>query len=181
MMSYVDDKSAACHVNFLSAESIPFCKGGSIIMGRVDVGVLHMQSFWDSKVIKPNFHRRSTLFLWSWQKSSFIFVWIPSWSRVEYLRKYTLFACRYIHNSTVLYLMFISIQHVTSCNRVTHSCRCAHPLLHSGCACIWHSCVTLLQLVTCCISTHVQYNSGVIYSICPIYPHTVVCAIFRCL
>jgi hypothetical protein len=33
-----------------------------------------------------------------------------------------------------------------------------------GCGCIWHSCVTLLQLVTCCILTHVQYNSGVIYS-----------------
>jgi len=54
---------------------------------------------------------------------------------------------------------------VTCCNRVTHSCRCTHPLLYSRCACIWQSCVTPLQLITCCISTHVQYNSGVIYSI----------------
>jgi hypothetical protein len=37
------------------------------------------------------------------------------------------------------------------------------------CVCIWHSCVTLLQLVTCCISTHIQYNSGVIYSILDLY------------
>ena len=73
MTSYVDDKSAACHDNFLSAESIPFCKGGSNIMGRVEVGALHMQSFRDSKVIKTNFNRRSTLFLQSSQKRSLIF------------------------------------------------------------------------------------------------------------
>jgi hypothetical protein len=40
------------HGKFLGAKSIPFCKGGSITIGRVEVGVLHMQSFWDSKVIK---------------------------------------------------------------------------------------------------------------------------------
>ena len=39
MMSYVDDKSATCHVKFLTAELVPFCKGGSIILGRVKVGV----------------------------------------------------------------------------------------------------------------------------------------------
>ena len=60
MNSYVDDKSAACHVNFLSAESIPFCKGERIIFDRVEVGVPHMQSFWDSRVMNTNLNRRST-------------------------------------------------------------------------------------------------------------------------
>jgi hypothetical protein len=41
--SYVDDKSTACHVKSLSAESIPFFKGESIIMVWVKVGVLHMR------------------------------------------------------------------------------------------------------------------------------------------
>jgi hypothetical protein len=31
--------------------------------------------------------------------------------------------------------------------------------LRLGCARIWHSCVTLLQLVTCFISIHIQYNT----------------------
>ena len=57
------DKLAACHVTFLIAKSMSFCKGGSIIMGRVEVGVPHMQLFWDSNVIKTNINRRSTLFL----------------------------------------------------------------------------------------------------------------------
>ena len=53
MTSSVDDKLAAiCHVKFLSAKSITFYKGGSIIMGWVEVGVLHMRSFQDLKVIK---------------------------------------------------------------------------------------------------------------------------------
>ena len=39
---------------------------------------------------------------------------------------------RYIHNSTVLYLTFILIQHVTSCNRVTHECQMHAYLEHSG-------------------------------------------------
>ncbi len=50
-------------VKLLSVESKLFCKGGSIILGRIEVGVPHMQSFWDSKVIKTNFNCRSTLFL----------------------------------------------------------------------------------------------------------------------
>ena len=50
MTSYVDDKFATCHVKSLSAKLIPFCKGESIIMGRVKVGVRHVQSFWDSEV-----------------------------------------------------------------------------------------------------------------------------------
>jgi len=70
MTSYGDDKLAACHVKFLSTESIPFCKGGSIIMGRVKVGVLHMQSFQDSKVTKANVNHISTLFLQSSQKAA---------------------------------------------------------------------------------------------------------------
>ena len=70
MTSYVNDKSGACHVKFLSAKAIPFCKGGSIIMGRVEVGVPYMQSFRDSKVIKTNFNRRSTLFLRPPQKTA---------------------------------------------------------------------------------------------------------------
>ena len=45
------------------------------------------------------------------------------------------------------------------------TCRCVNPPLCSRCACIWHSCVTLLHHVTCCIWTHAQYNSGVIYRI----------------
>ena len=56
----VDDKSAACHVNFLSAELIPFCNGERIILGRVKVGVPHMQSFRDSRVINTKINRRST-------------------------------------------------------------------------------------------------------------------------
>ena len=48
---------------------------------------------------------------------------------------------------------------MTSCNRVTHSCRCMHPPLRSGCVRIWHLCVTLLQHVTCCIETNIKYNT----------------------
>jgi hypothetical protein len=48
---------------------------------------------------------------------------------------------------------------VTSCNRVTHECQMrAHPERSGGCAHL-HECVTLLQLVTCCIQTNVQYNT----------------------
>ena len=48
---------------------------------------------------------------------------------------------------------------MTSCNRVTHECQMrAHPERSGGCAHL-HECVTLLQLVTCCIKTNVKYNT----------------------
>jgi hypothetical protein len=69
-MLYIDDKSAACHVNFFSVDSTPFCIVRSIIMGRVKVGVRHMQSFWDSKVLKTNVNHRSTFFLHRHKKTA---------------------------------------------------------------------------------------------------------------
>ena len=66
MTSYIDDKSAACHVNFLSAKSKPFCKGGSIIMGWVRRGLSGSTAY--AVVLgfeghKNKFNRRNTLCL----------------------------------------------------------------------------------------------------------------------
>ena len=58
MTSYIDDKLAAFHVKILSPKLIPFCNGGSINMGLVEVGDPLMQSFWVSKVIAINFNLR---------------------------------------------------------------------------------------------------------------------------
>ena len=133
-------------------------------MGWVEVEVPRMQSFRDLKVIKTNFNRISTLFLWSSQKAASILY--------EFLHEVGQSYCANTHCShgytyitSLLYLMFISIQHVTIWNRVIHSCRCTDPLC-SGCVHIWHLCVTMLQLVTCCISTQVQCNSGVFIETC---------------
>ena len=55
--------------------------------------------------------------------------------------------------------MWVEIQHVTSCNRVTHECLMhAHPERSGGCAHL-HECVILLQHVTCCIQMNIQYNT----------------------
>ena len=98
MMSYVDDKSAACHVEFLSAKSIPFCKGGSIIMGRVEVGVPHMQSFHDLKVIKAKFNNKGTLFLWSSQKAaSFLYEFLREVGRNNCANTHCLHGDTYIN------------------------------------------------------------------------------------
>jgi hypothetical protein len=54
--------------------------------------------------------------------------------------------------------MWVEIQHVTSCNRVTHECQmCTHPEC-SGRLVHLHECVSLLQLVTCCIKMNFKYN-----------------------
>jgi hypothetical protein len=44
------------------------------------------------------------------------------------------------------------------CNSVTHQCQMhAHPERSRGCVHL-QKCVTLLQLVTCCIETNIKYN-----------------------
>ena len=53
-------------------------------------------------------------------------------------------------------------------SKTTYAYVSTYPPLHSGCACIWHYCVTLLRLVTCCIEVNVQYN---IMELCA-YLHT---------
>ena len=63
MNSYVDDKLESCHDNYLSVKSIPFCKGERTILGRVEVGVPHMHSFWDWRVTNTNLSHRNTWFL----------------------------------------------------------------------------------------------------------------------
>ena len=55
--------------------------------------------------------------------------------------------------------MWVKIQHVTSCNRITHKCQMQAHLEHSGGCVHLHECVTLLQHVTCCIQTNVQYST----------------------
>jgi hypothetical protein len=106
-----------------------------------------MQSFCDSIC-------RSTLFLQSSQETA---EFLYEFHLELWWKEYTLFAFRYIHNSTILYWLFFLIQHVTSYNRITHSFQMhVHPEQDAR---IWYECVTLLQLVTCWILTHVQYNS----------------------
>ena len=157
MTSYVDDKSAACHVKFLSAKLIPFCKGGSIIMGRVEVGVPHMQSFWDLKVIKTNFNHRSTLFLWLSQKTaSFLYEFLHEVGQNKCANRHCLHGDTCI---TPLYCLLHSSQYnMWPVVKVSHTSADVCILHYApDVFCIWHSCVTLIW-------THVQYKSGVIYN-----------------
>jgi hypothetical protein len=151
-------------VNFLSAELLPFCKGERIIMGWVKVGVPHMPSFQDLRVIDTNLNLRSTWFSMIIQKAaSFLYEFLWEVGPNNCANTNCSHGDTYV---TPLYCIWcLSGYNMWPVGIGSHT-RADVCILPYG----PDERASLLQLVTCRISTHIQHNIGVIYSTISMVP-----------